>query len=107
MAPNISPKKTWEGAAGGVLTSVGLGVALAHYFPDYLPEAFTPAVAALAALVIAITAIVSDLIESVVKRRADTKDTGTLIPGIGGAFDLTDSLIFTAPVADVIFLFLS
>ncbi|MBI3887352.1 MAG: phosphatidate cytidylyltransferase [Opitutae bacterium] len=107
MAPNISPKKTWEGAAGGMLTSVALGAALAYFFPDYLPESLTPAVAALVALVLAVTAIASDLIESAVKRHADLKDSGTLIPGIGGAFDLTDSLIFTAPVAYLIFLFLS
>lgn len=107
MAPNISPKKTWEGAVGGVLTSVGLGTAMAYYLPDYFPEKFTPTVAALVALILAITAIVSDLIESAIKRRAETKDTGELIPGIGGAFDLTDSLILTAPVAYLIFLFLS
>lgn len=107
MAPNISPKKTWEGAVGGVLTSIALGTSIAYFFPDYLPEKFTPAVAALVALVLAVTAIVSDLIESAVKRHADSKDSGTLIPGIGGAFDLTDSLIFTAPVAYLIFLFLS
>ncbi|NJN00363.1 MAG: alpha/beta fold hydrolase, partial [Aquincola sp.] len=47
---------------------------------------------------IAVLAIVSDLIESVIKRRADTKDTGQTIPGIGGMFDLSDSLILTAPV---------
>jgi phosphatidate cytidylyltransferase len=46
------------------------------------------------------------LIESVLKRRADTKDTGALIPGIGGAFDLTDSLILTAPLAYFMFQFL-
>ena len=107
MAPNISPKKTWEGAAGGVLTSMGLGTALAWYFQDYLPEMLTPAVAALVALAIAIVGIVSDLLESALKRRADIKDAGTLISGIGGAFDLTDSLILTAPVAYFIFLFLS
>jgi phosphatidate cytidylyltransferase len=55
---------------------------------------------------LAVVTIVSDLIESALKRRADTKDTGGLIPGIGGAFDLTDSLILTAPVAYFIFLFL-
>ncbi len=58
------------------------------------------------ALPIAIITIVSDLIESALKRRADTKDTGALIPGIGGAFDLTDSLILAAPVAYFMFLFL-
>ena len=62
--------------------------------------------AALIAVTLALTTIVSDLIESVIKRRADTKDTGALIPGIGGAFDLIDSLILTAPVAYFIFQFL-
>lgn len=107
MAPNISPKKTWEGAVGGVLTSAGLGALIAWLAPDYLPESLTPAVAALVAVPLAMVTIVSDLIESAMKRRAEIKDSGKAIPGIGGAFDLTDSLILTAPVAYVIFLFLS
>jgi phosphatidate cytidylyltransferase len=106
MAPNISPKKTWEGAVGGVLVSGGTGAAIAYFAGAYLPASLTPTVAAIVALPLAITTIVSDLIESAIKRRADTKDTGALIPGIGGAFDLTDSLILTAPVAYFIFLFL-
>jgi len=107
MAPSISPKKTWEGAVGGVLVSSGIGAAIAFFASSYLPEDMTPLVAALVAAPLAIITIVSDLIESAVKRRADTKDTGALIPGIGGAFDLTDSLILTAPVAYFIFLFLA
>lgn len=107
MAPEISPKKTWEGAAGGVLASAGVGAAFASFAADRLPENLTPAVAALIAVPLAIIAIISDLLESVIKRRADAKDTGRLIPGIGGAFDLTDSLILTAPVAYFIFLFLN
>ena len=106
MAPQISPKKTWEGAVGGVLTSAGLGASIAFFFSDRLPVSLTPLVAALLAVPLAIVAIISDLLESVIKRRAATKDTGQLIPGIGGAFDLTDSLILTAPVAYFIFLFL-
>ena len=106
MAPTISPKKTWEGAAGGVLISAGVGAGIAFFASAYLPTELTPLIAALIAAPLAIVTIVSDLIESAVKRRADTKDTGTLIPGIGGAFDLTDSLILTAPVAYFIFLFL-
>lgn len=106
LAPNISPKKTWEGAVGGVLIAAGVGAASAFYAAGLLPESLTPAVAALIAVPLAIVAIISDLIESVIKRRADAKDTGELIPGIGGAFDLTDSLILTAPVAYFIFLFL-
>lgn len=106
MAPNISPKKTWEGAVGGVLISAGLGAGIAYFAADHFSSSLTPLVAALIAAPLAIVTIVSDLIESAIKRRADTKDTGALIPGIGGAFDLTDSLILTAPVAYFIFQFL-
>lgn len=107
MAPTISPKKTWEGAVGGVLTSAGLGALIAFFASEHFSSSLTPLVAALIAVPLAIVTIVSDLIESALKRRADTKDTGTLIPGIGGAFDLTDSLILTAPVAFTIFQFLA
>jgi phosphatidate cytidylyltransferase len=107
MSPNISPKKTWEGAVGGVFTSAGIGAAIAFFAAGHLPERMTPLVAALIAVPLAITTIVSDLLESAVKRRADAKDSGVMIPGIGGAFDLMDSLILTAPVAYFIFLFLA
>jgi phosphatidate cytidylyltransferase len=103
MAPNISPKKTWEGAIGGVVISAGVGAAVAHFLGHYYPAAFSPLLAAAIAVPIAILAIVSDLIESVIKRRADTKDTGAAIPGIGGIFDLSDSLILTAPVGYIAF----
>jgi phosphatidate cytidylyltransferase len=103
MSPVISPKKTWEGAIGGVLISAGVGAVLAWFCRDYLPVALTPALAALIALPIAALAIVSDLIESIIKRRADTKDAGAAIPGIGGFFDLSDSLILTAPVGYALF----
>ena len=106
MAPTISPKKTWEGAVGGVLTSAGVGALIAFFASEHLSSDLTPLVAAIIAVPLALVTIVSDLIESALKRRADTKDTGALIPGIGGAFDLTDSLILTAPVAFVIFQFL-
>ncbi len=105
MAPNISPKKTWEGTAGGLVFSMGVGAGIAYLAGGRLPEALTPLTAALIAVPLAVTTVISDLIESAIKRRADIKDTGRLIPGIGGAFDLTDSLILTAPVAYFIFLF--
>lgn len=107
MAPEISPKKTWEGAVGGVLFSAGIGAGFAFFFSAHLPDSLTPLLAAALAAPLAIIAIISDLIESAIKRRADTKDTGQLIPGIGGAFDLTDSLLLTAPVAYFIFLFVN
>jgi phosphatidate cytidylyltransferase len=106
MSPTISPKKTWEGAVGGVLISCGVGAGIAYFASGHFSSSLTPLVAAAMALPIALITIVSDLIESVIKRRADTKDTGALIPGIGGAFDLTDSLILTAPLAYLMFLFL-
>lgn len=103
MAPEISPKKTWEGAIGGVLISAGVGAALAYFLARYYPSNFTPLAAALIALPVAALAIVSDLVESVIKRRADTKDAGKTIPGIGGIFDLSDSLILTAPAGYIAF----
>ncbi len=99
MAPLTSPKKTWEGAVGGVLVSMGVGVLAAWLGRAVLPAAFTPLRSALTALPIAVIAIVSDLIESVIKRRAALKDSGGGVPGIGGIFDLSDSLVLAAPVA--------
>lgn len=103
MSPVISPKKTWEGAAGGVLTSAALGAGIAWCCRGYLPASFTPLLAAAVAVPVALLGIASDLVESVIKRRADTKDSGKTIPGIGGVFDLADSLLLTAPVGLLIF----
>ncbi len=103
MAPEISPKKTWEGAIGGVLISMGVGAAIAHFCRAYLPDTFTPLIAAAVAAPIASLAIISDLVESIIKRRANAKDAGQTIPGIGGMFDLSDSLILTAPVGFIAF----
>jgi phosphatidate cytidylyltransferase len=63
---------------------------------------FTPQRAALLALPLAVLSIPSDLIESVFKRKAGVKDSGNTIPGIGGAFDVLDSLLLTTPVAYVL-----
>jgi len=103
MSPGISPKKTWEGAAGGVLVSMGIGALIAWLGRDFVPTGMTPWVAALIAAPIAAVAIVSDLIESIIKRHADIKDSGGIIPGIGGMFDVSDSLILTAPLGYLLF----
>lgn len=103
MSPQISPKKTWEGAVGGVLISMGIGAFVAWLARDHFPARVTPLYAALIAAPIALTAIVSDLIESVIKRRATIKDSGAIIPGIGGVFDVSDSLILTAPLGFFLF----
>jgi len=103
LAPEISPKKTWEGVAGGIALSVAVGAALAWACRGYLPAGFSPGFAAALAAPLAALAVVSDLVESAIKRRAGAKDTGGVIPGIGGMFDLTDSLILTAPVGWAVF----
>jgi len=99
MTPVISPKKTWEGFIGGVVTSALISALFAWLLARWLPVGFTPLFAALVALPLAMLGVVGDLVESIIKRRADIKDSGNLAPGIGGMFDLTDSLILTAPAA--------
>jgi phosphatidate cytidylyltransferase len=98
MSPQISPKKTWEGAGGGVVFSMGIGALIAWLARNEFPAHMTPLVAALMAAPIAVVGIVADLVESVLKRRANIKDSGKTIPGIGGIFDLSDSLILVAPI---------
>jgi phosphatidate cytidylyltransferase len=102
MAPLTSPKKTWEGAAGGVLVAMGVGALVAWLGRSVLPASMTPLHAALLGAPLAVVAIVSDLVESVIKRKAALKDSGGGVPGIGGIFDLSDSLILAAPVAYVL-----
>ena len=103
MSPLISPKKTWEGAVGGVLTSMGIGALIAWLARSQFPAHLTPFMAALVAAPVAIAGIVADLVESVIKRRANLKDSGATIPGIGGIFDLSDSLLLAAPVGYIFF----
>jgi phosphatidate cytidylyltransferase len=98
MSPQISPKKTWEGAIGGVVISMGIGALIAWLARDVFPPHMTPLVAAMIAAPIAVVGIVADLVESVLKRRANRKDSGQTIPGIGGMFDLSDSIILVAPM---------
>jgi phosphatidate cytidylyltransferase len=99
----ISPKKTYEGAAGGIVFSMLIGIILMALFPDFLPDGFSWWLAALIAIPVAVASIASDLVESAFKRQAGVKDSGKLIPGIGGAFDLSDSLILSAPLGYLLF----
>ena len=99
----ISPKKTYEGATGGIVFSMLIGIILAGVFNQLAPPGMTWWLCALIAIPIAIASIASDLVESAFKRQADVKDSGKIIPGIGGIFDLTDSLILTAPLGYLLF----
>ncbi len=102
MAPSLSPGKTWEGVAGGLLASVLMAAVFAAVFRQALPEAMHPLAAAGLALPIAAASIPSDLLESLFKRAAGAKDSGRTIPGIGGAYDLSDSLVLSAPMAFIL-----
>ena len=99
LAPQISPKKTWEGLIGGILLGCLMGYLVVLVFPCFFPTNFQPWIAAACAIPIAFLAALSDLFESLLKRQSGIKDSGNCIPGIGGAFDLLDSLLLSAPVA--------
>jgi phosphatidate cytidylyltransferase len=86
-----------------VAWSVGVGVGLAAIYQQSGLLEIPLAKAALYALPLAILSIPSDLVESYLKRRANVKDSGSTIPGIGGALDLVDSLLLVAPVGFLIF----
>ena len=94
MAPRLSPKKSWEGAVGGILASVG-GALLAQRWCH--PSLSLDHAVALGA-VLGLAAILGDLSESLLKRAVGTKDSSSLVPGHGGVLDRTDSLLFSAPI---------
>ena len=92
IAPSISPNKTWEGFVGGVACATALGTAVWWATP------FSPAVAAVMALILTIMGFAGGLIMSAIKRDRGVKDYGALIGGHGGVLDRIDSLCFAAPV---------
>jgi len=98
MAPKISPKKTWEGYAGGVVLTLVLSYFIEHYQPElrgnwmivgFLVAAFAP---------------LGDLVESQLKRNFGVKDSGNIIPGHGGVLDRLDSFIICVPVVYLYFI---
>ena len=97
MIPRISPGKTWEGFAGAVVISTAASVTFAHFAGAKLPGMnFTHAL--ILGVVLSVSAVIGDLIESLFKREAGVKDSGGYFPGIGGILDLLDSLLFNAPL---------
>lgn len=94
MAPYISPKKTWEGAAGGLLAAVLTALLCKPLFGLNIGYAGM----ALLGAVGAICGLVGDLAESFIKRQVNVKDAGQLLPGHGGILDRVDSMLFTGPV---------
>lgn len=93
MAPRVSPKKTWEGLAGGTLTTFAAAAALKPLLAVQLGWLDTMAVAA----ILAVAAPVGDLVESLFKRETGVKDSSNLLLGHGGFLDRTDSVLYGAP----------
>jgi phosphatidate cytidylyltransferase len=99
LAPLLSPAKTQKGLVGAFMFgSLLIGLGSRMLFPSFFPENFSPIRALLLAIPLTLIAVFSDLLESMLKRLAQVKDSGNVIPGIGGVFDLTDSLILTLPM---------
>jgi len=98
MAPSISPAKTWEGFAGGLGLQIAMGALVFNYF--FEEELWKGLVAG---MLLTITAVLGDLLESAIKRDAGVKDMSGILPGHGGVLDRLDSLIPNALVAWAIF----
>lgn len=99
MTPKLSPKKSWEGAIGGVVGAALLTVIYGFVFRTQMGIQLKEII--LLALISAVGAVISmigDLTASAIKRNYDIKDYGKLIPGHGGIMDRFDSVIFTAPI---------
>ena len=97
MSPQISAKKTWEGFFGALALALLCSLALFKVMPLHL-SMLTWTHATVLGLLLGFAAVIGDLAESIVKRSTGVKDSGGLLPGIGGALDLVDSLLFTAPL---------
>ena len=115
MAPRVSPKKTWEGAAASLVASVVVGTLFYRYalpinlwlrnFHILGADAYAWGYSELArwqvvllSVAVNIAAQLGDLVESVIKRGADVKDSGAILPGHGGMLDRIDAMLFAAPV---------
>jgi phosphatidate cytidylyltransferase len=118
MSLRISPKKTWEGAVASLLASVGFGTLLHHYSEPisrfflashlldrqalmqsgvWTHESETWHVVLLC-VALNLAAQLGDLVESAIKRGADVKDSGSILPGHGGMLDRIDAMLFAIPV---------
>ncbi|MEA3244604.1 MAG: phosphatidate cytidylyltransferase [Gemmatimonadota bacterium] len=107
LMPSISPAKTVAGAWGGALVAVLMAVAyVAFGLRPYAHLTMSLPAAAAFGFVVSAAGQVGDLVESMLKRQANVKDSSTLIPGHGGVLDRVDSLLFTLPAAYVLYDFL-
>ena len=98
LIPRISPAKSWEGVFGGIAVATAVGTLFAWGLRAHLaPLGLTWVRAIPLGLGLSVCAVVGDLTESLFKRAASVKDSGGVIPGMGGLLDVLDSILFTAP----------
>lgn len=104
LMPRVSPKKTIVGAVAGAVVSIILAVFYVRFaLQPYAKLGMPVASAVLFGLGVSVAGQIGDLVESMLKRQAGVKDSSNLIPGHGGALDRVDSLLFTLPVAFVLY----
>lgn len=96
MTPLLSPKKTWEGLAGGLTVSMLVAVGVNRWLAPVLPSDLQ---AATFGVVVGAAGVLGDLAESLIKRDCQQKDASQVVPGFGGILDVVDSVLFAAPVA--------
>jgi phosphatidate cytidylyltransferase len=96
MAPVLSPKKTWEGAVGGMIASV-VAAALINRLGPVLPGGLLAEAGF--GMTVGLAGMLGDLAESLIKRDLVVKDASKTVPGFGGVLDVIDSVVFAAPVA--------
>ena len=108
LFPRVSPGKTWEGLFGGLAAAIAASLVFQVWCGGALGDVeFGRRDAVLLGLLLAIVGVVGDMFESLLKRAAGAKDSGSFIPGMGGLLDVLDSLLFGAPVLYVYLRFLS
>ena len=89
IAPKVSPKKSWEGLAGGMVLSLAVSLTFFYLMPRAPMSWYISA-----AVLLSLGSFFGDLTESAVKRLCNIKDSGSFVPGMGGAFDVLDSFIY-------------
>ena len=106
LAPSLSPKKTWEGVWGGLATCCVVGALFVWGMHSYLFELniWQIIVLLFSSLVITVFAVVGDLVESMLKRNSNLKDSGHILPGHGGILDRVDAILAVTPASVIILL---
>jgi phosphatidate cytidylyltransferase len=98
MTPILSPKKTWEGAAGGLVAAMVTAIAIEALAITAALERNLFSAAGFG-LVVGMVAMIGDLMESLIKRDCEKKDASQIVPGFGGVLDVLDSILFSAPLS--------